>query len=90
MKNPIKGIGKSLFIKIKRHPISTYIYKLVFFCLGLLPMKKNLIIFESFLGKQYSCNPRAIYEYMKVNHPEYVMYWSVDKKYLQNFQEKTY
>lgn len=88
MKNPIKGIGKSLFIKIKRHPISTYIYKLVFFCLGLLPMKKNLIIFESFLGKQYSCNPRAIYEYMKVNHPEYVMYWSVDKKYLQNFQEK--
>ena len=26
--------------------------------------KNNTIVFESFLGKQYSCNPRAIYEYL--------------------------
>jgi len=27
-----------------------------------LPLKRNRIMFDSFLGKQYSCNPRAIYE----------------------------
>lgn len=32
-----------------------------------LPIKKNLIVFDSFVGKQYSCNPRAIYEYLCKN-----------------------
>lgn len=30
-----------------------------------LPIKKNLVVLDSFVGKQYSCNPRAIYEYLK-------------------------
>lgn len=47
----------------------------------LLPAKKQLIIFESFLGKQYSDNPRAIYEYLKKHHPEYQMFWSLDKSW---------
>ncbi|MBM7644924.1 CDP-glycerol glycerophosphotransferase (TagB/SpsB family) [Scopulibacillus daqui] len=50
-------------------------------------MKKNVVIFESFHGKQYSCNPRAIYEYLSSNHPEYKMYWSVDKRYAKTFEE---
>ncbi|MBY0097108.1 CDP-glycerol glycerophosphotransferase family protein [Mesobacillus maritimus] len=45
-------------------------------------------MFESFLGKQYSCNPRAIYEYLKENHPEYEMYWSVDPQFEKAFIEK--
>ncbi|MDG0764736.1 CDP-glycerol glycerophosphotransferase family protein [Bacillus mojavensis] len=31
--------------------------------MGKLPRKTKLIIFESYLGKQFSCNPRAIYDY---------------------------
>ncbi|RKO63034.1 putative glycosyl/glycerophosphate transferase [Caldibacillus debilis GB1] len=53
-----------------------------------LPVKKRLIMFESYLGKQYSCNPRAIYEYMKETHPNYHMFWSVDKGSVRFFQEK--
>ena len=45
-------------------------------------------MFESFFGRQYSCNPRAIYEYLKENYPEYKLYWSVDKRYVQNFADK--
>lgn len=86
--NRIKAIGQSLFTKIKRLPVSNTIYRLIFVCIGYLPVKKNLVLFESFLGKQYSCNPRAIYEYLKENHPEYEMHWSVDKKYLHNFRGK--
>ncbi|MFH7818890.1 CDP-glycerol glycerophosphotransferase family protein [Neobacillus thermocopriae] len=63
-------------------------YKIVFVIIGFLPVKKRLIIFESYLGKQYSCNPKAIYEYLKANHPEYELLWSVDKKYSQPFMEK--
>jgi CDP-glycerol glycerophosphotransferase len=61
------------------------IYHILFNLIGYFPVKKNLIIFESFLGKQYSDNPRAIYEYLKENHPEYQLLWSVEKGNKQNF-----
>ncbi|WP_369346793.1 CDP-glycerol glycerophosphotransferase family protein [Apilactobacillus ozensis] len=49
--------------------------------------KKNIIMFESFFGTQYSDNPKAIYEYMKKNHPEYKMYWNVNSEYVDYFKE---
>ncbi|TPR21763.1 bifunctional glycosyltransferase/CDP-glycerol:glycerophosphate glycerophosphotransferase [Apilactobacillus timberlakei] len=49
--------------------------------------KKNIIIFESFFGTQYSDNPKAIYEYMKKNYPEYKMYWNVNREYVDYFKE---
>lgn len=63
-------------------------YKLAFKLVGKLPAKKNLIMFESFLGKQYSCNPRAIYEYLQKHHPEFKMYWSVDRRHTKVFKDK--
>lgn len=54
----------------------------------LLPKDRKLVIFESFLGKQYSDNPRAIYEYMLKHTRGYNMYWSVDKRYAQVFRDK--
>lgn len=66
----------------------TSAYKLAFTAASkILPVQQKLVMFESFLGKQYSCNPRAIYEYMKSHHPEYRMYWSVDKRYTKVFEE---
>ncbi|WP_425320372.1 CDP-glycerol glycerophosphotransferase family protein [Neobacillus soli] len=63
-------------------------YKILFQFVSILPRKQNLIIFESFLGKQYSCNPRAIYEYLKVHHPEYELIWSVDPRFEKGFIDK--
>src|SRR5690606_41132251 len=60
--------------------------KVLFFLIGLLPKNKKLIMFESYLGKQYSCNPRAIYEYLKEHNLEYKMYWSIDPKFQNNFK----
>lgn len=63
------------------------IYKLLFFVLGiLLPKDQKLVIFESFLGKQYSDNPRAIYEYMMRYKPNYKMYWSVEGRSIKSFE----
>ena len=53
------------------------IYKRIF---RKLPVKKNLFLFESFLGKSYGDSCRAIYEYMIAHEPkeklEYV--WIID------------
>lgn len=78
---------KRWLIKIKRGRLAKKILKLIFFLAGKLPVKKKLIIFESFHGKQYSDNPRAIYEYMLKNHPEYTMYWSADRRHFELFED---
>lgn len=68
--------------------VSKYIqicYKYLFILIGKLPKQKKVIVFESFLGKQYSCNPRAIYEYITENYPDYQCYWSYDPRSAQNF-----
>src|SRR5699024_4155991 len=51
----------------------------------LLPKKDNLIIFESFLGKQYSDNPRALYEYLRSNYSSFQMIWRVERNSLEHF-----
>lgn len=62
------------------------ILRLLFVVASKLPVRKT-IVFDSFLGKQYSDNPKAIYEYIKEKHPEYKLYWGVDRRYIGNFQE---
>jgi CDP-glycerol glycerophosphotransferase len=62
-------------------------FRVWFRVLGFFPPKKDLIIFESYLGKQYSSNPRAIYEYLREHHPHYRMVWSVNKAHIEKFQE---
>lgn len=73
------------------HPIKniiTNVYKLIFKLFGtVLPKNKNLIIFESFLGKQFSDNPRAIYEHLKFHYPHLKLYWSVDKQHVDSFEQ---
>ncbi len=68
----------SLYNVLKR--IYVRIYQMLFWIMTKLPPNKKLAVFESFLGKQYSDNPRAIYEYMKEQDMDYTFYWSVDKR----------
>ncbi|MFC5465629.1 CDP-glycerol glycerophosphotransferase family protein [Lederbergia graminis] len=68
MKKIIKSIGFT-------------VYRLLYRIVGLLTTKDDkMVMFESFLGKQYSDNPRAIYEYMLEHYPEYKLYWSFDSR----------
>ncbi len=69
--------------------LATLVLKNIFWLLGvILPKKQNVIVFESFFGKQYSDNPRAIYEYLLERNSEYEMYWSFDKKYITKYKDK--
>lgn len=42
---------------------------------GRITENRKAVMFESFLGKQFGGNPRAIYEYMLEHHPDYEFYW---------------
>ncbi|MGX6970531.1 CDP-glycerol glycerophosphotransferase family protein [Vagococcus bubulae] len=55
--------------------------------LGQLP-KKNLVYFESFHGKQFSDNPKAIYDYLKKEDTTLELVWGVTRGYEETFIEK--
>ncbi|AKG73447.1 CDP-glycerol glycerophosphotransferase family protein [Salinicoccus halodurans] len=66
-----------------------FLYKKLFALCGRTVKKdQSLIMFESFLGKQYSDNPRALYEYMSAHHPEYTLIWSADRNSTHLFEER--
>lgn len=75
----LNGLKKSKFL--------LKVFRLIFVIMGLLPKKSKLVIFESFHAKQYSDNPRSIYEYMKEHHQDYLLLWSVDKQAVKLFEE---
>ncbi len=42
------------------------------------PLNEKMVVFESMWGTKFSCNPRAIYEYIQKNHPDYECVWLFD------------
>ena len=62
------------FSKEKRTYIKNYEYELF----RQEPIQENIIIFESKWGAKYADNPRALYEYIDKNHPEYLCVWSLN------------
>ena len=46
----------------------------------ILPIKRNRIVFESFIGKQINCNPYYIYKRLKQSKEKYEFIWVVRKE----------
>lgn len=64
------------------YSLSSFIYyqvlKLIYFFYKIMnPMKEKAVLFISFMGEQYSDNPRALYEYMlsKKEYSGFSYYW---------------
>lgn len=74
--------------RIKNHRLVKSCCKLIFVACSYLPVRKKLVVFESFSGKQYSCNPRAIYEYMEQQNLGFHMVWSVNNSYTMHFEKE--
>ena len=70
----MKNIGKSIgwgfkmFSRLPRNIVSSFVR------IG-SPVKKGLVVCWSYNFKQYSCNPRALTEYLLENHPEFEIVW---------------
>lgn len=78
---------KKIWQKVRRSNLVKKTLRLLFMVANKFPAR-DTIVFESFLGKQFSDNPKAIYEYIKENYPEYKLYWGVDRRSAYNFQER--
>ncbi|SFP81689.1 CDP-glycerol glycerophosphotransferase family protein [Salibacterium halotolerans] len=90
IKKPLNQRKKKYLKKWKKFKKSKTIrnmYRKVFGLIGKLPKKEDIIVFESFLGKQYSCNPRAVYEELKQQDRNFTYYWSIDHRFRHYFEK---
>ncbi len=55
--------------------VVTYILKILLIPFYLFPMNSKKIIFMSYSGLQYSCNPKYISDYIKDNYKDYELIW---------------
>ena len=62
--------------KMKRKELSRTKYELF----RKLPVNPKRIMFESMWGRQFSCNPRYLYEYVNENYPDYECIWSFNNE----------
>lgn len=69
MKKTIKAFLKYL------HYFKLLFLRFVFASFGVFPIKNNRIMFISFNGKQYSCNPRAVSESI-MEEERYEIFWA--------------
>jgi len=61
---------------IERGPRRQEVIKKVLYPLmRLLPLKKKTVVFESYWGKNFECNPRAVYEYIDEHKKDYKTVW---------------
>ncbi|RKO63036.1 bifunctional glycosyltransferase/CDP-glycerol:glycerophosphate glycerophosphotransferase [Caldibacillus debilis] len=85
----LKNLSKKLVLQvtpdwkyIERGPRRQEVIKKVIYpLLRLLPIKKKTIVFESYWGKSFSDNPRALYEYIDEKHPEFETVWFFKDQY---------
>lgn len=52
--------------------------KIVYPIMRILPIKKNLVIFESFWAASVGCNPLAIYRYLESHEGKFECVWSLN------------
>ena len=55
------------------------IIRLFLSLLKLFPLNKKTFFFESYQGEQFSCNPRAVFEYLKNKNCNCTFIWSAKK-----------
>lgn len=69
------------------NPIKPYVIRFLYFIFRLLPIDKNLIIFES--EQDYCDNSWALYQYIRLHYPQYHFVWATLKKKKYNNDPNT-
>lgn len=96
MKKQIKKVLRNL--KNKSYGLSKLYIKILQFYLHLKykkicwenPTDEKIIVFESFLGKQYGCSPKAIYQYILTDERfrDYTFVWAFRTPKLKEIREQ--
>lgn len=85
LNHDLKGVQKQVRWVLGKKKFKTMLknkntaYKLAYFHRYLKqPVKENVILFETFMAKNYSDSPKYIYEYIAQNHLEYECVWAIN------------
>lgn len=99
MKNDLKGVQKAIrwsFGKAKLKSIfanknKNTLYKLAYYHHYLkMPIKENVVLFETFMAKNYSDSPKYIYEALNKMYPgKYECVWAINGKHDIPYGAKT-
>ena len=99
MKNDLKGVQKAIrwsFGKAKLKSIfanknKNTLYKLAYYHRYLkMPIKENVVLFETFMAKNYSDSPKYIYEALNQMYPgKYEFVWAINGKHDIPYGAKT-
>ncbi|MDB7984675.1 bifunctional glycosyltransferase/CDP-glycerol:glycerophosphate glycerophosphotransferase [Faecalicoccus pleomorphus] len=99
MKNDLKGVQKAIrwsFGKAKLKSIfanknKNTLYKLAYYHRYLkMPIKENVVLFETFMAKNYSDSPKYIYEALNKIYPgKYECVWAINGKHDIPYGAKT-
>ncbi|MGJ0960134.1 bifunctional glycosyltransferase/CDP-glycerol:glycerophosphate glycerophosphotransferase [Faecalicoccus pleomorphus] len=99
MKNDLKGVQKAIrwsFGKAKLKSIfanknKNTLYKLAYYHRYLkMPIKENVVLFETFMAKNYSDSPKYIYEALNKMYPgKYECVWAIKGKHDIPYGAKT-
>ena len=61
---------------MNRKELLTKVIRIGSMLFSIFPINNKRILFTSYSGKQFSCNPKYIYEYMKLHYPDYEYVWA--------------
>ena len=99
MKNDLKGVqkasrwsfGKAKLKSIFANKNKNTLYKLAYYHRYLkMPIKENVVLFETFMAKNYSDSPKYIYEALNKMYPgKYECVWAINGKHDIPYGAKT-
>ena len=70
--------------KHRRDVMWRCVYKPIYVAMRkLLPLKKNMVLFDSYWGDQSGCNPGGLYRYIDREHPEFDCRWSLVDEHMK-------
>lgn len=85
LNNDLKGVQKQVRWVLGKKKLKRFFknkniaYKLAYYHRYLKQdVQPDVILFETFMAKNYSDSPKYIYEYIAQNHPEYTCVWALN------------
>ncbi len=58
--------------------VSAFVLQYALRVLGVGPLKHNKVLFFSYFGSRYSCNPKYLSEYLETHRPDFEIVWAFE------------
>ncbi len=81
MNKPLKYLQRVTIFMLRN--ILAVFMKIIF---SVVPLQKNKIFMMSYSGTKYSCNPKALTDYILENNEDFNIVWGFNKQFINEIQ----